>query len=411
MIKTSTHTTKFSNVGKINYIDSLLRECTSVLQWYVTYIWKEYVLTDTQLPKFISTKGLALPENNLSSRLHKCLSTQAIGIVKAACIKNQQRKYINKKLNKNIELSKMSCPQLGEIHPIELNSICVEYIKSTSSFDGFIHLKSLNPKGNKNPKYPKKGIFVPIRMHKHANILKDMSSTGMPQTSFLINPKSIDIRWDLPEKPVQKKSKKDNIIGADQGIKKVLVLSDGQMTTSCPHGHDFTSIIKSLSRKKKGSKSFLKAQAHRKNYIHWSLNQLDLSGIQELRLEKIHQMRTGKRTSRFLAHFTYTTTKQKLISLCKQNGVRFVEVPNRYRSQRCFECGFVHKQNRKLESYECSSCGTCEDADLNAAKNISLDLCTIPSFVSNEKLNHSTGFYWLEKSVIRCSDITVPDVN
>jgi len=60
-----------------------------------------------------------------------------------------------------------------------------------------------------------------------------------------------------------------------------------------------------MSRKKKGSKSFLRTQNHRKNYINWSINQLNMRGIKQLNIEKLRNVRKGKRSSRFLSHWTY----------------------------------------------------------------------------------------------------------
>jgi len=114
-----------------------------------------------------------------------------------------------------------------------------------------------------------------------------------------------------------------------------------------------------LSRKKKGSCGFRRAQEHRKNYINWSLNQLDFNNVKEIRLEKIVNIRKGKRNSRKLSHWTYTLIKRKLIGLSEDKGFIFVEQDNKFRSQRCSSCGFVHKSNRLAKTFKCKStnCG------------------------------------------------------
>ena len=43
-----------------------------------------------------------------------------------------------------------------------------------------------------------------------------------------------------------------------------------------------------------------------------------------------------------------------------------------YTSQTCSKCGFVHKLNRKNETFLCRNCGYTLDADYNASKNILL---------------------------------------
>ena len=53
-------------------------------------------------------------------------------------------------------------------------------------------------------------------------------------------------------------------------------------------------------------------------------------------------------------------------------GVSVVLVDPAYTSQKCCECGHIEKTNRKTQSvFCCHRCGIVENADINAAKNIS----------------------------------------
>ena len=63
--------------------------------------------------------------------------------------------------------------------------------------------------------------------------------------------------------------------------------------------------------------------------------------------------------------------------------------------KRCSQCGWVRKANRKGKVFTCNLCGFTEDADLNAAFNLELDLYEIPYWVRQQRINRS-GFYWLE---------------
>lgn len=163
---------------------------------------------------------------------------------------------------------------------------------------------------------------------------------------------------------------------------------------ACPHGHDLSSIQDKLSRRKRGSKGFKRAQEHRKNYINWSINQLNFKDIKEVRLERLRNVRKGKKSSHKLSHWTYTEIKGKLARLSETEGFCLAEVPNEFRSQRCSRCGWVRKANRKGKTFTCNICSYTEDADLNAAFNLKLDLFTIPYWVRQQKLNRK-GFYWL----------------
>ena len=159
-----------------------------------------------------------------------------------------------------------------------------------------------------------------------------------------------------------------------------------------------------MANKTKGSKKFAKAQAHRKNYTNRCLNQLNLEEIKEIRYEKLYQVGKGQRKSRFLSHFAYRNIKDKLLDLAQQHGVRVVEQSSTYRSQRCSDCGYVHKSNRKGKQFKCLSCEMTKDADLNAALNHEQMLVACPfDFRSRE---NRKGFFWeLEE------ERTVPDLN
>lgn len=165
-----------------------------------------------------------------------------------------------------------------------------------------------------------------------------------------------------------------------------------------------------MSKKTKGSKSFIRTQKHRNNFINWSINQLGLSNIKEISLEKIKNIRFRKKSSRFISHFTNTTIRDKIVDICLVNGARFTEIDNKYRSQRCSNCGFTHKYNRSNEKFNCKGCNYTIDADLNASKNILIDIIKIPDYIWENKENHKNGFYWNPDSIYSCQEFAVPDV-
>ena len=69
------------------------------------------------------------------------------------------------------------------------------------------------------------------------------------------------------------------------------------------------------------------------------------------------------------------------------------ELSPTYTSQRCSVCGWVRKDNRNGKLFKCTSCGYTQDADVNAATNLSLSLPTLSKEVRLKKFNRS-GFYW-----------------
>ena len=186
-------------------------------------------------------------------------------------------------------------------------------------------------------------------------------------------------------------------------------MSDRQTTKPNAHGYDLENICKIIARKRKGSRAFARAQAHRTNYINWSIKQLNLVGIKQINLEKLRNMGKGKRVSRYLQSFAHKEIRTAMTRACQLSGVRLVEQSNAYRSQRCSHCGFVHKSSRRGELFKCKGCGHTANADLNAAMNHKVKLCDLPARFRHLP-NQSTGFYWNLNGLTDASglEITVP---
>ena len=405
MIKTSTHTTKYMNKNKQEILNLFMKQYREAVQFYVDYLW-DNIPKSFVMPKFISTKDI-YPVTDLSQRALKCAATQACGMVKAATEKRKRQLYVLRKktkqgeypkhLQRAIDKNPIIKPSVPYHLPAELNSICADFEETTGEFNGFMQLKCLGKRFGK--------IRIPIKYSRHSNKLKNNS---VMKNSFLIQGGSVHLRWEY-QKPDIKPNGKTR--GVDQGITTCITVSDGQVTGNCLHGHDLSSIQKTLARKKKGSKAFRRAQDHRKNYINWSVNQLNLNDVNEIRFEKLHQVGKGQRKSRFLSHFAYTLIKTKLNDVCNNSGVRFIEQSNVYRSQRCSSCGYVHKLNRKGKTFSCRNCMYTNDADMNAALNHEQDLVELPFNFRLQK-NNIVGFFWKYNGLYNSAGqaFTVPDV-
>lgn len=418
MIRTSVHTIKFSNIEKKNNYKSLLEEGRNIIKIYIDYLWEngwtwedentkhEFNIEKElyEYPKFLKITELERKiegfESKLSSRFRNCLMKVACGALGASLEKQRKRKYILEKMLKDGETPSESFlkkykenlpikPNLEKIN-IEVDSKCAKlFLKSSRSFDGWINLYSLGET---------KKFNIPIKFHKHNK--KFLKDDWRIKSSFLLKDNSIDIRY---EKEVEKKEFGE-VVGADQGLKDVLVLSDKQVTPKFnKQGKSLESILEKLSRKKKGSKNFKDAQAERTNFINWSINQLDLSRIKCINLEKIVNIRYKNRSSRKLSHWTFTTIRDKVKSLSEISGVHIHEQECTYRSQRCSSCGMVLKSNRKGKDYICKNCGSVFDADYNASCNHEVTLPEIPIWLKNSKLN-KVGFFWKENGFFDLED-------
>jgi len=99
-----------------------------------------------------------------------------------------------------------------------------------------------------------------------------------------------------------------------------------------------------------------------------------MNSTMSVKLERIQNMRKGKRTNRRLSHWTYTDIFSKLESKCEEQGVLVTKISPTYTSKRCSNCGWTRRNNRNGKEFRCKSCDFTIDADLNASINIAANL-------------------------------------
>jgi IS605 OrfB family transposase len=220
-----------------------------------------------------------------------------------------------------------------------------------------------------------------------------MIKSGKKLDGVRLSNDSITFNFELP---VVEKKEHGSILGIDIGKIDSITCSNGFASKTNSHGYNLGLIIDKLAKKKKGSKAYHRTQEHRTNFINWSINELNLEDFKQVNIEEIRHIRRGKRVNRKMQGWTYTTIFNKLKSKCYEQGVLVQELNPTYTSQRCSVCGRVRKANRKGKIFECDNCGHSQDADLNAARNISFSLPSISKKIRLMKLNLGKGFYWLE---------------
>lgn len=386
-VRSTSVSLKFSNVDKLKKLSIFINEYKKVVVFTVDYLWNLEVIPSL-LPKEI-TKNIS-NRTWLSARAVQSACKQASGIVRGTRQKQKQRlaqiiKFKTqgmykkaRKLQKFYDKVKTSKPEIENVCP-ELDERFVETnFDNVTSFDGWITLTSL---GNKTK------IVLPFKKTEHFN---KILGSSIIKKGIRISPDKVTFNFVMI-KPVLRKTGKT--LGVDIGIKDVCTLSDNTQFQKDIHGHTLETIQKKLARKKKGSKAFAKAQKHRANYIKWYLNQIDLSNIKTLKIEDIKHLRSGKKTSRYLSHWSYTIIKNKLEDIALRSGVQIIKTSPTYTSQRCSSCGWTRKKNRSGKKFICGACKYADDADHNASVNISLDL---PEISKEERLLHKNkeGFYW-----------------
>lgn len=395
------------NSKKLELVDLFLSEYRNAVQFYVKYYFNRVFVNSKSHVDLNALKKRAFypfkPEfpSKLSGRALKCAQTQAIGMINASTAKQYKRVWKLKDLQKKkepflnlqrvVSRTKIIKPSVPRELGAELNSILLNLSGSTTTFDVAAVFSSLFSREYKKTTNFSNKITILLNKNRHFN---NLSSRGTQMNSFLVHKNRISVRFEI-QLPGTKTS--GDVLGIDQGISSCITASSSNgssfASSTCVHGWDLTSILKKLSRKQRGSRAFKRAQEHRKNYINYVINQIDLSQVKEVRFEKIFQMRTSKKSSRFLTHFTYIQIESKLRDKCDQTGVLFVAQTNQYRSQRCSCCGFVHSNNRKGKTFTCKRCGFSEDANVNASKNHLVDLPDLDRWVVGV-YNRTTGFFW-----------------
>ena len=408
IIRSSKHGLKFCNKGKINEINQLISDYRILVQNIIDYLWqnhhKKLNIRKNKLncPSLADSDLLDKFEWNYSERLKQAAGKQALAMIGTATEKRRKQLFTLKELKKKNENTKylqrkinlfpLVKPSASKIN-LELDQRFVDFNFDQKTFTCFVRLKSI-----------KRGLIINIPLQR-TKVFDKWKSEKLKQC-IRLSENHIYLMFDVKEPPQKKEG---DIVGCDQGAKDILTFSDKQKVKKYQGRYELSDVMNILSRKKKGSKAFKRAQEFRKNLVNWTINNINFDHIKELRLEKLHQVGKGKRKSRFLSHWTYTLINDKLMRVSEEKGFLITEVPNEFRSQRCSKCGWVRKDNRKGKTFHCTKCEIKFDADENAASNLLFDLFEIPFWVRLNQINRS-GFYWMENGLFdESQESIVPD--
>ena len=391
MLRSSKHTLNYTNVGKINVLYQLRQDYRKMVEQYVDILWQDPL----NCPSFLDSKTCNTITTR-TARLRQCAAKQACAMVGAATKKRIKQLFKLKqlmregkhckKLQAKINKFPLVKPTCDNINPV-LDGRFIDIRKTDNHFDIFVQVSSV---GNKEQ------VRIPLNNTKVSN---KWLKLGKISDSIRIDPDAIVLFYKADEP----KNTGNRTIGADQGKLTCLSLSDGQVTQKNKHGHDLNTILDIMARKKKDTHAFRRCQTHRKNYVNWSINNLNFNNVKRMNLERIANIRRGKHTNRKMSHWTYTLIKQKLIMLSEDKGFVFNEQDNKYRSQRCNQYGYVHKSNRKGETFLCGMCNHYTDADLNAASNHEVELYELPYSLVWLRQIAVSGFYWTQDAILNVS--------
>jgi putative transposase len=278
-------------------------------------------------------------------------------------------------------------------------------------------LEPSNPK--QFPVFKKKGEDDTFRYPQHFKLDQLRSKISLPKLGWVRYIKSQEVtgtvknvtisqdagRWYLSIQAEQvvnePKHLSTSVIAGDLGVVHFLTLSDGthfDVPDYSPLEQKIKRAQQKLSKKKKGSKNYLKLKVQlqrlhkelrdlREDFLHKLSHKLSKNHavivLEKLRVKDMTKSAKGTTENpgknvaqkaglnRAILRQGWSEFIRQVKYKCEWRGARFILVAPEYTSQLCSSCGFVSAENRKTQSeFVCVACGHAENADKNAAKNI-----------------------------------------
>lgn len=174
------------------------------------------------------------------------------------------------------------------------------------------------------------------------------------------------------------------LIAIDRGITNLLADSDCNLTPNPKHYDKALKRLarasRAVSRKQRGSKNreksklrvmriHRKVRRQREHFLHVLSSTIAKSnGVVVIEKLQVASMKQNRSLSRSIASAGWSRFADMLRYKLAWSGGTLIEVPAQYSSQTCSACGVIDAASRKLEAFNCTSCGHTDHADLNAAK-------------------------------------------
>ena len=327
----------FITTKKKRAIKALLQAYRASVNFYIKSLWKK--------PGKLNKETLdCLQDTRLSQRYKSQTLKQALEIVIGT-------KKSAKALGKSCSLPVFTGPAI-------LDGKFISIEPGHKSFDLILKLSCLKKRHK---------IIIPTRKTRPIN-----KWLAMPGAEFIqgvcLSENSCSIWVKCPDTEPRKEGE---TLGIDIGINKLIADSAGNF-----FGVNFKKIRDKILKRKPGSKSRKKSYKERTNYINQALNKLPWKDIKVLGIEKLSDMKRGKRKNRgrhfrkAMAPWTYRQVLNRIKDKAQENSVRLVCVPPVNTSRICPNCGMVSEENRKGEHFRCVACDYSQDSDYVGALNV-----------------------------------------
>lgn len=148
------------------------------------------------------------------------------------------------------------------------------------------------------------------------------------------------------------------------------MLRQGKYCGDGRKGHGRQTMIKPIEKLQNRVEDFKKTTNHK-----YSKYVIDMAVKHNCGVIQMEDLTGINAKSKFLKNWSYYDLQQKIAYKAKEKGIKVVKVKPNFTSQRCSECGIIHKENRNAKvdqaKFHCINCGFKTNADCNAARNIS----------------------------------------
>jgi len=230
-------------------------------------------------------------------------------------------------------------------------------------------------------------LRVPKKLGSRLKVKQHRPLEGTPKTAHLVL--RADGQWyvlivcDMGEAP----EKRDGAgVGIDVGLKVLAADSDGGVVENPRYFRRGAKRLriaqrrtarrkKRSHRKKKAAKQtakqHLKIARQRKDHAHktarYYVDRYAFIAVEDLRVSNMLQ---NHHLAKSIADAGWSNFINILTLKAENAGVRVIEVPPHFTSQRCSRCGEIVQKSLSVRTHVCGSCGYVADRDENAARNI-----------------------------------------
>jgi IS605 OrfB family transposase len=228
-------------------------------------------------------------------------------------------------------------------------------------------------------------IKLPFEVHRQAERWLS-KACGFATADLLHRPSGWWLHLVVDIKPPEFVSS-GRVVGVDLGINRPAVTSDarflGQRKWKEIESRYFRLKRKLQSKGTKSAKRHLKKMRRRQRLFRRDCDHVLAKQIVEsagpgsvIVVENLTDIRTrtkqrGRRQRRRHHGWSYAQLRGFTADKAQTIGSIVKAVDPRHTSQRCSECGHVHRRNRPTQSlFRCRECGYEVNADLNAARNV-----------------------------------------